>query len=236
MPLRDRRRAAAIREILDAAREQIAAQGPAALALRSIARSLGMTVQALYHYFPSRDELITALITESYHDLADAVHAALDSPGDSGLPRFVVAAEGYRAWAIANAARFQLIYGTPLVHYQAPPDGRTTAGAQRLAAVFAGELFAGLSPGQLAEADFPALSPSSRAHLSTLPPEAIGGLPLPAAGLFVSAWGHMHGLVVLEAFGHTAYIGPAQAEIFRGAMHTLLADTHRRVPPARSGR
>jgi AcrR family transcriptional regulator len=233
-PLRERRRAAATREILDAARDQIAAQGPAALALRSIARRLGMTVQALYHYFPSRDELITALIAESYHDLADAVQAALDDAGD--LPRFVVAAEGFRAWAIANAARFQLIYGTPLVHYRAPADGRTTAGARRLATVFAGELFGGFTAGQLAAADFPGLGPSGRVHLGSLPPEAIGTLPPPAAALFVSAWGHLHGLVVLEAFGHTAFIGPAQAEIFRGAMQTLLADTHRRIPRAAASR
>jgi hypothetical protein len=47
--LRQRRRDAATREILDAAREQMAVHGPAGLALRSVARSLGMTVQALYH-------------------------------------------------------------------------------------------------------------------------------------------------------------------------------------------
>ena len=228
-PLRERRRAAATGEILDAARAQIAEHGPAALALRSIARTLGMTVQALYHYFPSRDELITALITAAYHDLADAVQAALDAPASAGRPRFVVAAEGFRAWAVDNNAQFQLIYGTPLPHYRAPSDGRTTAGASRLAAVFIPELFGGFTREQLARAEFPPLSPALRAHLAELPPEAIGALPPPAAALFVSAWGQLHGLVTLEAFGHTAFLGPLHSEIFRGAMHNLLADTRRRV-------
>lgn len=205
---------AAIREILDAAQEQIARDGPAGLALRSVARSLGMTVQALYHYFPSRDELITALITEAYTDLADAV------PKGSG---FVVAAERFRQWAVDNPARFQLIYGTPLRDYQAPVGGRTTDAAVRLADVFIEELFGGFSDEQLARTDWPPMSPE-------WPPASIGGLPPPAAALFISAWGHLHGLVVLEVFGHTGFIGPLQAEVFRSAMHNLRADAHRRIP------
>lgn len=231
VPLRQRRRAAATREILDAAQEQIALHGPSGLALRSIARSLGMTVQALYHYFSSRDELVTALITGAYHDLANAVQAALDTaPPDADLPTFVTAAEGFRGWAIENSARFQLIYGTPLQRYEAPADGRTTAGASRVAAVFVHELFRDFTAEQLARTEVPPLSPALRAHFERLPPEAIGVLPPPAAALFISTWGHLHGLVVLEVFGHTAFIGPLQAEVFRGAMYNLLSDARRRIP------
>jgi AcrR family transcriptional regulator len=194
-----------------------------------VARTLGMTVQALYHYFPSRAELITALITESYESLVDAVQAALDAAPETGDPRFVVAAEGFRAWAVGNAPRFQLIYGTPLLDYDAPVEGPSTAGARRLAAIFVRELFAGIADDRLAGIDFP-LSPDLRAHLATLPREAVGTLPPPAAALFVSAWGHAHGLVTLEVFGHTAFIGPLTAEIFRTAMLHLLSDTRGRVP------
>ncbi|GAA3546697.1 TetR/AcrR family transcriptional regulator [Amycolatopsis ultiminotia] len=232
LPLRERRRAAATREILDAAREHIAEHGPAGLSLRAVARSLGMTVQALYHYFPSRDELVTALITEGYHDLADAVQASLDDAADPGrLPRFVVAAEGFRAWAIENLARFQLLYGTPLPHYRAPADGRTTDGARRFGAVFIRELFDGCTDDQLSRADFPKLTRELHARFEALPQESMGGLPPSAVAMFISAWGHLHGLVVLEAFGHTSFVGPAQAEIFRNAMRNLLADVHRRIPP-----
>jgi AcrR family transcriptional regulator len=218
VPLRERRRAAATREILDAARDQMAVSGPAGLSMRSVARSLDMTVQALYHYFPSRDDVVTALITEAYGELADAVEAALGGADDR--PRFVVAAAAYRAWAIAHPALFQLLYGTPLVNYAAPPEGGTTAAARRLAGVFIRELFGAYTEAQLAGIDMPALS---------LP---VGVLPPAAFALFVSAWGHLHGLVVLEAFGHTDFIGPAQAEIFDWAMRTLLADTQARIPAA----
>ncbi|WP_030018993.1 TetR/AcrR family transcriptional regulator [Streptomyces monomycini] len=232
--LRERRRAAAVREILTAAEEHIDGAGPAALSLRAVARSLGMTVQALYHYFPSRDDLVTALITKAYDDLADAVGAAVDAaPDTTPPPRLVAAAEGYRTWAITHPERFQLLYGAPLRHYEAPVDGPTTQALRRMSAIFRRELFGGFTEAQLAAADTGDLSPSLRDHLHQLPPDAVGSLPPPAAALFLSAWGHLHGLVVLEVFGHTAFIGAHQAEIFRMAMGNLLKDVHGRIPAGR---
>ncbi|MFB8347800.1 TetR/AcrR family transcriptional regulator [Streptomyces niveus] len=235
--LRERRRAAATQEILDAAESQLAEDGPAALSLRGVARSLGMTVQALYHYFPSRDSLVTSLVAKAYDDLADAVQAAVDTAGggtpadEADLPRLVVATEGYRRWAIAHPEHFQLLYGTPLRYYTAPVDGPTTRAVRRMAAVFEREMFGGYTTQQLAAAEMPALSTELRTYLESLPPG--GGpdsLPAPATALFLSAWGHMHGLVVLEVFGHTAYLGDHQAEIFRVTMRNMTADIDRRIP------
>ncbi|MBB5935008.1 TetR/AcrR family transcriptional regulator [Streptomyces zagrosensis] len=231
--LRQRRRAAATQEILDAAEAQIVEHGPSALSLRAVARSLGMTVQALYHYFPNRDALVTALVVKTYDDLADAVQAAVDAAADdSDLPRLVAAAESYRRWAIAHPERFQLIYGTPLRYYSAPADGPTTRAVRRMSALFQNELYGGLTTAQLAAANSPPLSPALRAHLEHLPPDGMGNLPPPAVSLLVSMWGHMHGLVVLEVFGHTSFLGDHQGEVFRLAMHTMLEDLHHRIPAA----
>ncbi|GAA3091380.1 TetR/AcrR family transcriptional regulator [Streptomyces rectiviolaceus] len=231
--LRERRRAAATQEILDAAERHITEHGPAALSLRAVARSLGMTVQALYHYFPSRDALVTALVTKAYDDLAHAVQAAVEAAADDpDLPRLVIAAEGYRRWAIARPEHFQLLYGTPLRDYVAPAEGPTTQATRRMSAIFERELFDGFTAAQLAAADGPELSPALRAHLEQLPHFGLGHLPPPATALFLSAWGHLHGLVVLEVFGHTAFLGDHQGEIFRMAMRNLLADIHRRIPVA----
>ncbi|MBM7168767.1 TetR/AcrR family transcriptional regulator [Streptomyces sp. G44] len=229
--LRQRRRAAATREILDAAEAHIAEHGAAALSLRAVARSLGMTVQALYHYFPSRDDLVTALVTKGYDDLADAVRTAVDAaPGDPALPRLVAAAEGYRHWALTHPERFQLLYGTPLRYYTAPVEGPTTQAMRRMSAVFEREMFDGFTAAQLAAADTPTLSAPLRAHLAQLPPGGLGDLPPPATALLMSAWGHMHGLVVLEVFGHTSFLGGHQAEIFRMAMRNLFEDVRGRIP------
>ncbi|MFG2498639.1 TetR/AcrR family transcriptional regulator [Streptomyces sp. NPDC048441] len=228
--LRQRRRAAATQEIVDAAELHITEHGPAALSLRAVARSLGMTVQALYHYFPSRDALVTALVTKAYDDLTDAVQAAVDSAADdSSVPGLVVAAEGYRRWAIDRPELFQLLYGTPLRDYAAPDEGPTTQASRRMSAIFEREIFAGFTTDQLAAADAPELSPPLRAYLEQLPHFGQGQLPPPATALLMSAWGHLHGLVVLEVFGHTSFLGDHQAEIFRMAMRNLLEDVHRRI-------
>ncbi|MFI6290885.1 TetR/AcrR family transcriptional regulator [Nonomuraea sp. NPDC050790] len=229
--LRERRRGAAVEEIMAASERHLDAHGPAGLSLRAVARSLGMTVQALYHYFPRREDLITALITKAYGDLADAVEAAAQAPPDDpAVPGLVAAAEGFRRWAVTHPERFQLIYGTPLRDYAAPPEGETTRSVRRMSATFRRELLGAYTLAQLAACESPELSPGFRTHLEALPPDGLGTLPAPAAALFLSAWGHMYGLVALEVFGHTAFVGEHQAELFRVAMLNLVADTTRRMP------
>lgn len=228
--LRQRRRAAATQEIVHAAERHLTEHGPAALSLRAVARSLGMTVQALYHYFPSRDALVTTLVTKAYDDLADAVQAAVDTPSDDpDLPRLVLAAEGYRRWAVAHPERFQLLYGTPLRDYAAPVDGPTTRATRRMSEIFEREMFDGFTAEQLAATDTPVLSPTLRTYFEQLPHYGHGHLPAPATALLMSAWGHLHGLVALEVFGHTSFLGGHEAEIFRMAMRNLVADIHRRI-------
>ncbi|MFJ5260798.1 TetR/AcrR family transcriptional regulator [Streptomyces sp. NPDC088387] len=234
LSLRERRRAVATREILDTAERHITEQGPHALSLRAVARDLGMTVQALYHYFPNRDALITAIIAKAYDALADAVQEAVDTAhlGAGDLPRMVVATEGYRSWAIAHPELFQLLYGTPLRNYAAPVDGLTTRAMVRMSMVFQHEMFGHFTREQLAAADTPPLSPELRAHLELLRQDGPGALPPPAAALLFSAWGHMHGLVVLEVFGHLSFVGEHQAEIFRMAMRNMLTELNARIPAA----
>ncbi|MFD3581923.1 TetR/AcrR family transcriptional regulator [Streptomyces sp. NPDC058683] len=231
LSLRERRRAVATQEILDAAGRHITEHGPQALSLRAVARDLGMTVQALYHYFPSRDALVTAIIAKAYDDLADAVQTALDTaPDDPDLPRLVVAAEGYRRWAIAHPEHFQLLYGTPLRDYAAPVEGPTTQAMRRMGGIFQNELFGGFTEDRLAAVETPELSPALLAHLDRLPSGDMGYLPPAANALLMCAWGQMHGLVVLEVFGHTPHLGDHQAEIFRMAMRNLLDDIRGRIP------
>ncbi|XKK60689.1 TetR/AcrR family transcriptional regulator [Streptomyces sp. ARC32] len=232
--LRERRRAAAVKEILAAAEAQIAENGAAALSLRAVARSLGMSVQALYHYFPSRDNLVTALVTKAYENLAEAVQHAVDTaPETPGMPRLVVAAEAYRQWAVDHPERFQLAYGAPLRHYAAPAEGSSTLVVRRMDRIFTDALLSGLTTAQLAAAEDPAPSPALSRHVErNLSPDALGALPPPVVCLLLGVWGHMHGLVVLEVFGHTTFLGTYQAEVFRMSMHAVFEDVRRRIPAA----
>ncbi|MYT21206.1 TetR family transcriptional regulator, partial [Streptomyces sp. SID7760] len=74
---RERARIEVTAAIKDEARRMLAAEGAAKLSLRAVARELGMVSSALYRYFPSRDELLTALIIDAY----DSVGAAAERAG-----------------------------------------------------------------------------------------------------------------------------------------------------------
>ena len=70
--LRARVRAELTAEIKETARRHLAAEGAANLSLRAVARDLGMVSSALYRYFASRDELLTALIVDAYNSMGEA--------------------------------------------------------------------------------------------------------------------------------------------------------------------
>jgi AcrR family transcriptional regulator len=136
---RDRARAELTSEIKAEARRQLAAGGAPQLSLRAVARELGMASSALYRYFPSRDDLLTALIIDAYDALgqqAERADAAL--PQASSRARWRACCHAVRGWAIEHPHEYALIYGSPVPGYQAPRQ--TVAPAARVAAVFGGVL------------------------------------------------------------------------------------------------
>jgi AcrR family transcriptional regulator len=136
---RERARAQITREIKEEARRQLAAEGAQRLSLRAVARELGMVSSALYRYFPSRDDLLTALIIDAYDSLgAGAEAAAAARPADDPRRRWRACCQAIRAWAIDHPHEYALIYGSPVPGYQAPQE--TIASAARVAVVFGGLL------------------------------------------------------------------------------------------------
>jgi len=78
-----KKRERARQEILQVARGLLREGGVEAVTLASVAGALGMTKQALYHYFPSKEALTRALVTELIDDEIDALITAIDAV-DSG--------------------------------------------------------------------------------------------------------------------------------------------------------
>ena len=121
--MRARVRAELTAEIKAIARRQMAEDGPANLNLRAIARELGMVSSAIYRYFASRDDLLTALIVDAYNALGEAgeaADAAVD-PHDVRDRFFAVADAAYR-WACDQPSQYLLLFGTPVPGYAAPQD------------------------------------------------------------------------------------------------------------------
>lgn len=112
--------------ILHAARKEIAERGGVGLSMRAVARGSDLVSSAVYRYFPSREALLTAMIIESYEHLAGALGEA---PGGSSAERWRHLASGLRDWARQHPHEFQLIYGTPVPGYVAPPETVPAAAA-----------------------------------------------------------------------------------------------------------
>src|SRR5919202_1929203 len=76
---RDRLRADTVREIKDTARRVRFEHGGEGLALRAIARQMGMTAPALYRYFDSREDLVGHVVADLYDELVDHLGGARDA-------------------------------------------------------------------------------------------------------------------------------------------------------------
>ena len=74
--IRERYRAQVRHEVEQAALAQLARAGPAAVSISAIGNQLGSSGPALDRYFAARDELLTELVIDAYHDLANALSAA----------------------------------------------------------------------------------------------------------------------------------------------------------------
>ena len=121
--IRARVRAEMIDEIKAIARRHLATDG-ANLSLRAVARDMGMVSSALYRYFPSRDDLLTALIIDAYNALGDAAETADAAVADQAdlRGRWQAICHAVRDWALANPAEYALLYGSPVPGYAAPVD------------------------------------------------------------------------------------------------------------------
>lgn len=121
---RQRAREEITEEILAAARIRLTQAGPGELSLRAVARDVGMVSSAVYRYFASRDELLTALLIEGYNALGvaaeDADAAVADR--DDALARWTAVARAIRAWSVTHPGDYALLYGSPVPGYVAPQD------------------------------------------------------------------------------------------------------------------
>src|SRR5580658_1309421 len=118
--IRARVRAEMIAEIKAVARRHLQTDG-ANLSLRAVARDMGMVSSALYRYFASRDDLLTALIIDAYNALGDAVEKADAQVTDRAelRARWLAVAGAVRHWALSNQAEYALLFGSPVPGYAA---------------------------------------------------------------------------------------------------------------------
>ena len=102
-------------QIAEAARTLLDAEGPEALTMRRIAGLLGIKAPSLYKHLPDKAALEALVITAGFAELAGALAAAADGPGQAGGAGQVAAMAGaYRAFAVTHPHLYRLMNYQPL--------------------------------------------------------------------------------------------------------------------------
>jgi AcrR family transcriptional regulator len=231
------------RDLKAAALAEVRDTGAAGLALRSVARRMGMSPAGLYRYVDSREALLTVLITDGYHDMADHLEVALggdplaavaedrpppEVPTTAGeeaptAARLEAVALAYRAWSVAHPEEFGLLFGDPIPGYAAPEGGPTVDAMRRMGLALARPILEAHAAGVLRV--HPALEADDVAGtmgpMVDLRPDLPGGV----AALLLLSWGRLHGQVSLEVFGHHHWLLPDGAEaLYRAEVARTLVD------------
>jgi len=187
-------------EILAEARRQLAIDGAAALSLRAVARQLGMASSAVYRYFPSRDQLLTALIVEGYDSLGEAAEqGAAAAAGGGTFRRFRAVCRAIRAWALEHPHEYALLFGSPVPGYEAP--GLTAGPASRVTLALTGIVLDAHQAGELTLREGPPPSKAMIVEARRIAQEVMPGVPLPIVARALVVWTLLFGQVSFEVFG-----------------------------------
>ncbi|WP_328911877.1 MULTISPECIES: TetR/AcrR family transcriptional regulator [unclassified Streptomyces] len=217
---RERARIEVTAAIKEEARRQLAAEGAAKLSLRAVARELGMVSSALYRYFPSRDDLLTALIIDAYDAIGSAAEQALAAHEDAApVDRWTAVCRAARDWAVAHPHEYALIYGSPVPGYSAPQD--TVGPASRVGLALVAVARDAQRAGLLGPPQGRPLSRPVRADAGRLAAELAPDLPIAAIAALVAAWAQVFGIVSFEVFGQFNHVVEARAEFFDQAAAAL---------------
>ena len=211
-------KAAVSADIAAEARRQLAEVGAGALSLRAVARELGMASSAMYRYFPSRDDLLTALIVEAYDTLGEVAESAAATRG-SALVRWQTVCRSIRRWALDHPHEYVLLYGSPVPGYHAPPV--TLAPTSRVTLALANLIADAHRAGELEPDDGPALPRTVAAQVKPVAELAMPGVPLATVAQALLVWAQLFGQISFELFDRFGGIVEQPEVLFEHAVMTM---------------
>jgi AcrR family transcriptional regulator len=198
---RERVRAELIGEITEIARAHLARDGAAGLSLRAVAREMGMASSAIYRYFASRDDLLTALIIDGYNAIGEVVEKAdAARERDDHAGRWLAVGHAVRDWALRHPHEYALLYGSPVPGYQAPED--TIVPATRTIATFCKVIADAHAAGVLdPPPGFPSAPAEFAADAEVIREAVLPGVPDDLVARMLTIWPSVFGMVSFELFG-----------------------------------
>ncbi|MER5421430.1 TetR/AcrR family transcriptional regulator [Streptosporangium roseum] len=196
---RERLRQATLEEIHAAVRRLLVTQGSAAVTINAVAREMGMSGPALYHYYAGHDDLVGAVTADFFRELATAMERARDAHADAQVgERILAACRAMRAWAIAHPAEFGWIFASPI----APPNRQRDSARHQAAQRFE-QVLLDLTVELWRTRGFPVpdlvdLPSSLREQLTAYSADIDGRLPPEAVHVFLTCWIRLYGLLCME--------------------------------------
>ncbi|MCS7477765.1 TetR/AcrR family transcriptional regulator [Umezawaea endophytica] len=213
---RERIRRRTVAEIKAAAMDQVRESGSESLSLNAIARTMAMSMAALYRYFDSRDALLADLAVDVHLDLAEALEAAAGRPA-SPVARVRAVANAYREWALAHPHAYRLAHGSTHGSGRDHAGDRIVPAAQRSMAVLLAVV---------AEVGRPSGPPVPAGLERQILRWNSGGhhdLPVDVLRFGLVWWSRLHGLISLELGEHLAATGIDPALLYEGEVDAMLA-------------
>jgi AcrR family transcriptional regulator len=205
-------RTSLLQAIRDAALSELRRTGPSELSLRDVA---GISPSGLYRYFDGRDGLLEMLIADGFERFGTAVSDAINNAAPNLHDRAIAIALAYRHWARNNPAQFALLLGSPIVGFTASPNGPTDAAVRKFGTPMIEMMIEAYKNGELKVDET-----SGPIDLASFDP-ALNTIPSNLIEITVRSWARIHGLVILEAFGHLAWSGQDVEKMLIDEMRTL---------------
>jgi len=189
-----------IERIKMTSRRLLAEKGAPTLSLREVAREMDLVSSALYRYFATRDELLTALIVDAYNDLGDVAERAQRRTNKrDARDQLHAAASAIRTWAKRNPNEYALLYGSPVPGYEAPEY--TVAAAARVALVLGSIVVAAWQRVPSAVVKVPATALRGVLEQQILD-SSMPGVPERVRVQALMMWSQIFGCISFELFGH----------------------------------
>jgi AcrR family transcriptional regulator len=227
---RDRARIDTAREIKQTARQVLVEQGVDGLALRAVARAMGMTAPALYRYFTSREDLVDHVVADLYEELCDVLEGVRDQV-DGATPgaQLLTVSRAFRRWATTHHAEFGLLFGSAgerVLPRDAQPGAEDRP--SEIAVRRFGGIFAALVARLYLQQGFPVpaddeIEPALQVQLHAWCEKLPVALPLGVMAVFLSCWIRLYGMVCMEVFGHLRFALDDAAPMFEAELKGLAA-------------
>jgi AcrR family transcriptional regulator len=221
---RARLRQTTLEEIHAAARKLLVEHGSAAVTVNAVARQVGMSGPALYHYYAGHDELVGAVTADFFRELAATMEQARDARADAPIgDRLLAACRAMRAWATAHPAEFGWIFASPVAPHNRRPDSVRHQAALRFEQILLDLTVELWRTRPFPVPDLDDLPVSLRGQLVAYSAAIGGQLPPGAAHVFLSCWIRLYGLLCMEVLNQLDFAFTDVEPVFEECLRDLAA-------------